>query len=304
MTDRWTDAELTARLQVLWTDELVRADADYPSIPALDTASAPPAPRFRGGFHVSRPILGVLTVLVAAALTIGAVKVFDSIGGPREGQTIASATVGGVPYTVGIGLGLAVPASAELVPAGTIEPGASPSALGGHEAFALPGIDPSAVLLVRVDKALQAAFPPTGEYLVLYGPTALPSAFCNFYDRASDRLPTICASSSLPVDAAPMTVLTTYLQALQDRNCPGALRVATSDFTANTNAFCAGSVRITGFEINPTPARPNATEEVFGLTLSTQGGDFMMPDGDHTWFYTLTYQSGIGWRVSGGGTGP
>ena len=390
MTDRWTDAELTARLQVLWTDELARADADYPPIPTR--------PATRAQLLVPMSLIAVVVVTLALAVLLRGIGGVPSPGGIPLGSDGLPVAIGGEPVLRGqqiadrlqendLGtflaggrmtlVGTGCPSSASsgcteqwrlesvdspeplysvaLAPVGAgsgfvrtsgaltvarVQPRSQPgcgqvcettlviekviwreptkgpvpsgSASGGEsydglwpdfistygrDGVSIAGYIPKQYLL---SGSHAEPMPVYGEDLkTLVGYQVAGVGFVPIEEFSATPVP-----SAPPVDASPLTVLTAYLQAVQDRNCPAALAAATTDFTPNTNAFCASSIRITGFEINPTPARPNATEEVFGLTLTTQGGDFNLPDGDHTWFYKLTYQSGIGWRVSGGGTGP
>ena len=390
MTDRLTDAELTARLQGLWTDELVRADADYPAISSRATRA-----QFVLPMGLAAVVVGVL-VLAIVLFQVGGVPGPGGIRLASDGLPVA---IGGEPVLRGDEIsqhlaeaGVPFLAGGRLVIGGTgctngsdpatcvegwqLTPvdGDAPTFPLSHTAGASGFVRTSGALAVVRVQAVTAPFCPAAatcnlilsiSEVVWRAPTkgpvptngsgssgetydALWPDFISTYGRDGvsiagyipkeyllpgshdepmpvygEDLKTLVGyqvagegfvpiaefsatpvPSAPPVDATPLTVLTVYLQAVQDRNCPAALAAATTDFTPNTNAFCASSLRITGFEINPNPSRPSATEEVFGLTLSTQGGDFMMPDGDHTWFYTLTYQPGIGWRVSGGGTGP
>ena len=388
MTDRWSDAELTARLQGLWTDELTRADADYPAIPAR--------PVTRAQLMLPVGLAAVVVSVLVLAVVFFQVGGIPGPGGIRVGSDGLPVAIGGEPVLRGqqivdrleenqMGTFLV---GGRLTVVGT---GCPPGSSGCTEEWRLESADDPAPYLVlsqvetasgfvRTSGALTVARvrpesqPACGRYcdatlviekVVWRSPTkgrvptngygsagdaydALWPDFISTYGRdgvsiagyipkqyllrgshdgpmpvygedlrtlvgyqvAGEGFVPIAEFSASPVPSAPpvdatsLTVLTAYLQAVQDRNCPAALAAATTDFTPNTNAFCASTIRIIGFDINPTPARPNATEEVFGLTLTTQGGDFNLPDGDHTWFYTLTYQSGIGWRVSGGGTGP
>ena len=45
-------------------------------------------------------------------------------------------------------------------------------------------------------------------------------------------------------------------------------------------------------------------EAIFSTNLITEGGDASLPDGLHTWFYTLIRQADGAWRLVGGGSGP
>jgi hypothetical protein len=59
--------------------ERLRRDLEA-GLPSLDPADAARVARSAGGFRVSRAVLGVVTVLVAAALTFGALRLLGPIG--------------------------------------------------------------------------------------------------------------------------------------------------------------------------------------------------------------------------------
>jgi hypothetical protein len=106
-----------------------------------------------------------------------------------------------------------------------------------------------------------------------------------------------------PDSASPAVVLDAYLNALQAGNCDGARALATEDFADGTNAYCNG-MRVTGFDVFSDPSQINEREVEFTLTLATSGGDETLPDGSHTWFFSLVRNPGGAWRVHGGGSGP
>jgi hypothetical protein len=115
-----------------------------------------------------------------------------------------------------------------------------------------------------------------------------------------------CARSpvALPPDSAPpAVVLDAYLTAIQAGNCEGARALATPKFSDGTDSYCRG-VRVTGFGALVDPAQPNTSEVEFSLEVKTSGGDQTVPDGWHTWFFSLVRQAGGAWRVDGGGDGP
>jgi hypothetical protein len=107
----------------------------------------------------------------------------------------------------------------------------------------------------------------------------------------------------LPKDAAPAAVLDTYLRALSSGDCNSAHSLATSTFTAGNGELC-GHLTVKSYTPLRSPANPNDREVVFATNLVTQGGDASMPDGLHTWFYTLVRQTDGAWRLVGGGSGP
>ena len=109
--------------------------------------------------------------------------------------------------------------------------------------------------------------------------------------------------ASLPTDAAPAAVLDTYLRALRSGDCESAHALATSTFTAGNGELC-GHLTVKSYTPVRGPATPNDREVVFATNLVTQGGDASMPDGLHTWFYTLDRQADGPWRLVGGGSGP
>jgi hypothetical protein len=106
-----------------------------------------------------------------------------------------------------------------------------------------------------------------------------------------------------PDSAAPAVVLDAYLTAIQAGNCDGARALATSDFGDGTRAYCDG-MRVTGFDVFSDPSQISEREVEFALSLATAGGDETLPDGSHTWFFSLTREAGGAWRVHGGGSGP
>jgi hypothetical protein len=130
---------------------------------------------------------------------------------------------------------------------------------------------------------------------------ALPTVACAVLIVAAG-----CGGSPvvLPPDSAtPAVVLDAYLTAIQSGNCGGARALATQDFAEETLGYCS-AVRVTGFRVLSEPAQVNDHEVVFSLALITSGGGYEIPDGSHTWFFTLVRQAGGPWRVHGGGTGP
>jgi hypothetical protein len=106
-----------------------------------------------------------------------------------------------------------------------------------------------------------------------------------------------------PDSASPGVVLNAYLGALQAGDCDAASRLATPGYARETVAFCGG-VRVTAFSVYSNPAILGDNEIEYGLSLTTSGGDETLPDGSHTWFYSLVRPSGGPWRVEGGGGGP
>ena len=110
-------------------------------------------------------------------------------------------------------------------------------------------------------------------------------------------------SAALPPDDAPAAaVLTAYLEFLRSGDCESAHALGTSSFLHN-GELC-GDLTVSAYAPLGDPAVPRDGEVVYMTTLSTRGGDGSMPDGDHTWFYSLDKQAGGAWRIVGGGSGP
>ncbi len=114
------------------------------------------------------------------------------------------------------------------------------------------------------------------------------------------------ASGSNPIavpskDAAPAEVLGAYLRALKAGDCKTAHALTTSSFASN-GELC-GHIKVKSYTPVGDPATPG-NEAIFSTNLITQGGDASMPDGLHTWFYSLTKQADGAWRLVGGGSGP
>lgn len=115
-----------------------------------------------------------------------------------------------------------------------------------------------------------------------------------------------CGSgAALPPDSAtPDVVLNAYLTALKAGDCGTTHQLfATSNVNVGNGDQC-GALHVSAFTPLAGPATPKAGEVVFSTELTTSGGDFSMPDGQHTWFYTLDRQPSGAWRITGGGSGP
>jgi hypothetical protein len=115
-----------------------------------------------------------------------------------------------------------------------------------------------------------------------------------------------CASTSTVAqpskDAAPAEVLGAYLRALKTGDCKAAHALATSTFTSGNGELC-GHLRVKSYTPVGEPAT-SGDQATFSTDLITEGGDASMPDGLHTWFYTLLRQADGEWRLVGGGSGP
>jgi hypothetical protein len=102
--------------------------------------------------------------------------------------------------------------------------------------------------------------------------------------------------------ATPAEVLNAYLRALKSGDCKTAHALATSTFSVGNGELC-GHLSVKSYTPVGKPATPG-NEVIFSTNLITQGGDASMPDGLHTWFYSLTKQADGAWRLVGGGSGP
>lgn len=103
--------------------------------------------------------------------------------------------------------------------------------------------------------------------------------------------------------APPDVVLGEYLTALKAGDCDTANRLTTSSFIVSNGELC-GVLHVSAFAPLTGPATPSESEVVFSTELTTSGGDISMPDGEHTWFYTLDRQTSGAWLITGGGSGP
>jgi hypothetical protein len=119
---------------------------------------------------------------------------------------------------------------------------------------------------------------------------------------ACSHIPSSTPAGS-PGVAPPEVVLSDYLAALQAGDCRTAHQFATSTFIVGNGELC-GVLHVSAFTPLTGPATPRDGEVVFSSELTTSGGDVSMPDGQHTWFYTLDRQSNGAWRITGGGSGP
>lgn len=148
--------------------------------------------------------------------------------------------------------------------------------LGGHEGpFAVYGEDLNTVVGYRI---AGQGFVPIAEYSAPPAPT------------------------SLPVGASPLEILTSYLQAVEARDCAAAMiAVGPRDIVPTTNALCASSTRVTAYEIDSRPLRSTNDTRVFSVTLTTDGPSFGLPAGPNAWSFTLSQQAGESWLVTGGG---
>jgi len=112
-----------------------------------------------------------------------------------------------------------------------------------------------------------------------------------------------------PVSAPPEVVLDSYLRALVNGDCTTAGAFAVGTFTAFNGDLC-GSVTVTAYRIEGNNLDgigrrvEDASEVVYATMITTKGGGPELPDGNHTWFYSLDRQPDGSWRLAGGGTGP
>lgn len=114
----------------------------------------------------------------------------------------------------------------------------------------------------------------------------------------------VAACGNIPVadQSRPEVVLTRYLAALEAGDCERTRSLATPSFIVNGD-LC-GVLDVVAYGPLTEPATPQDGEVIYSTTLTTRGGDVSMPDGDHTWFFSLHRQPNGAWRVAGGGSGP
>jgi hypothetical protein len=104
-------------------------------------------------------------------------------------------------------------------------------------------------------------------------------------------------------DAGPVAVIETFLKTLVIQDCVTARGLSTESGYRQVGGFCQ-RIRVVNFQIIGDGAGPSADEVVFAATLTIEGGDASLTEGDHTIFFSVERQPGDVWRVTGGGTGP
>ena len=112
-----------------------------------------------------------------------------------------------------------------------------------------------------------------------------------------------CGNLPLPDQAPPEVALTTYLDALKAGDCERARSFGTATFVVGNGELC-GVLDVIVFTPLTEPATPQDGEVIYSTTLTTRSGDVSMPDGDHTWFFSLHRQPDGAWRIASGGSGP
>jgi hypothetical protein len=109
---------------------------------------------------------------------------------------------------------------------------------------------------------------------------------------------------SMPaLSAGPDVVLATYLKALKAGDCETAAALGVPPFEFGNGELC-GHLTVEAYELTPGLAEPNPDERIYSTQLTTEGGDDSLPDGQHTWFYSLKKQANGSWRLIGGGGAP
>jgi hypothetical protein len=88
MTDRWTDTELTARLQSAWTSEVTRAHADYQAIPR------------RAGTRLQFTVPGAVIAVAISVLAL-AILLRGVVGLPPTGSNSIQMGDDGLPVAIG-----------------------------------------------------------------------------------------------------------------------------------------------------------------------------------------------------------
>jgi len=146
------------------------------------------APTFALG--VPRRSAAIVTVALVFVLVIGAV----SIGylNSQGASSLATATVGGVEYNLAAARNLNLPKGL-LEPYGTatnIQVDAD--LFSGTAVFAIRGIDPASVLVLKLQPDARDDAGSLGEYfLLIRGPNAFRS-LCPYFDPSSETSPRVC----------------------------------------------------------------------------------------------------------------
>ena len=178
------DADLRAAIRRQTDSAVVGREAR--AVAASAISAAPPRRTF-----ASWLALGAGGAALVLAVIVMAWPPVDEQRG--VGSSAAQVTLDGVEYRVSAGNSLRIPAAANLQRVATLSADTTNiNVLVGLEAFALPGVDPRAALVVRLDGDAKAQIPDARDYMLLLGAEPLPAAFCGFVDRDSESAPTPC----------------------------------------------------------------------------------------------------------------
>ena len=118
-----------------------------------------------------------------------------------------------------------------------------------------------------------------------------------------------CSTARVPIppdDATPEQVVQAYADAVHARDCKTAEALVNNQ----RQSWC-GSIDITALKVIELTQERKATDSGKGpmiervwVSLTSQGGDISLPDGDHVWSYLLDRTGPNGaWRIYEQGTG-
>lgn len=157
-----------------------------PRDPNMVVASAMTAPRRRWPVHFARlpsAAPAALAVLLLVASAAGASVLF----GDQSGSRPATATVNGLKYTLSSARGFEFP-SERIVPYGEAT-GIEDDRVEGASVFSIVSIEPTSILLIRLQPGAHDDVGPLGEFLILArGPNAFTD-LCQYFDLASEFRP-------------------------------------------------------------------------------------------------------------------
>jgi hypothetical protein len=151
------------------------------------TVVASPSPRL--ALRVPRP-LGVAAIGVFVVAAIGAVAI--GYLGTQSASSVATATVNGMTYNLAAARNLDVPAAA-LEPYGSASQiQADASWFEGSTVYAIQGVDPSTVLVLKLTPEARDDAGSLGRFfLLIRGPDAFRS-LCSYFDPSIASVPRAC----------------------------------------------------------------------------------------------------------------
>ena len=108
-----------------------------------------------------------------------------------------------------------------------------------------------------------------------------------------------------PANAAPLEVLTAYLEAYRGGQCGFARQLWIAAIRQVGDGDLCGDAHLTEYQIDPEPAAAAPDHAEFYTTLTTTGSnDGSVEPGETGWFFELGRQSDGTWRIMQGGSGP
>ena len=112
------------------------------------------------------------------------------------------------------------------------------------------------------------------------------------------------AALPTPTMTSPDSVLEAYLAAFKQGDCVRTEALTAGTFRVGNGQLC-GSVTISDYR-NDGFATTADDSRVYSVRLVVSQGsaDGTVPEGDVTWFYSLTRQPDATWLLTGGGSGP